>query len=238
MKRILITSVAAVLMSVTATTGPAASQTTTDVPTTTVDPGPTTTVDPGPTTTVDPLAPTTTSAPVSIPPVELPGEQITAGSINVGASYSTQIDATCELSGSLAGQEMNLVKDEVGNIGAVYGKASVGGGEVGLVMVELGPLPMAIAAFRTTGACNQDVVGIGAYASTPTSADLSSVGYSIYPSDYLNNVRVSVTVGSSQAPAALDMQAANDFLLAPRPTTVYPPPATTVDPGPTTTAPA
>jgi len=228
MKRILITSVAAVLISVAATTGPAASQTTTDVPTTTIDPGPptttidpggpTTTIDPGgPTTTIDPGGPTTTAPPVSIPPVVLPGEKITAGSINVGATFSTKVDASCELSGSLAGQEMNFVKDEAGKLGAIYGKASVGGGEVGLVMVALGPLPMAIAAYRTTGACNQDVVGIGAYAATPNSADLSSVGYAIYPNDYLSSVRVSLTVGASEAPATLDLQAATDFLLAPRP---------------------
>ncbi len=237
MKRIVVTSVGSLALLASLWSGTAASQVapppettvapTTAAPTTappTTD-APTTaapTTDPAgtapPTTVAGGTASATTAPPVSIPQVPLPGEQITSGTLTVGATFKDKTGSTCQLSGSLAGQEMNIMLDENGRIGATYGQASIGGGQVGLVMVELGPLPMAVTAFRTTGACNQDVVGIGAYDATAKTAEFKSVGYAVYPNDYLDDVRVSLSVGTSASPATLDLQKAYDFLAAPRPT--------------------
>ena len=165
------------------------------------------------TTTVDP-GPTTTS---TIPqPAELPGEHVTAGTIELGANFRSEVASTCYMSGSVAGGEINIVKDEAGKIGAVYGKANIGSGDIGLVMVELGPLPMAVTAFRTTGQCNQDVVGIGGYQATPTSATFSSIGYGLFPNDFANNVSVILNVGGTDAGGSLNLQSAYDFLATPR----------------------
>ena len=218
MKRFLSLMSAGVVLSASLWASSASGQTTTTVPdtttvldttttvpdTTTIAPDPTTTVDPGPTTTV---------------PIILPGEHVTAGSITLGTTFKNAVESNCSLTGALDGQNMNIVKDETGKIGAVYGKATLGGGDAGLVMIELGPLPMAIAAFRTTGGCNQDVVGIGSYAATATTSKLSAIGYGLYPNDFATNVSVDLNVVSSEAPGSLDLQSAYDFLAAPRPTT-------------------
>jgi hypothetical protein len=229
-KRFVAAAVSILTISLALWAGPASGQTeeppTTEAPTTTAAPtteAPATTEAPTP-TVVAPEAPTTTLAspttteapPVTIPPVDLPGEQVTSGTLTVGSTYHTKSEADCTLTGGVGGQEMNFVRDESGNIGAVYGRASLGGGDVGLLMIQLGPIPMAITAYRSTGACNQDVIGIGAFDATPTSAHLSSIGYSMYPDDYLDNVTVDLQVGGSQAPAVLDLQSAYDFLVAGR----------------------
>jgi hypothetical protein len=220
-------------LSVTSASGQTGTTTTLDPgTTTTLDPGTTTTLDPGTTTTLDPGTTTLPPAPTTTVPIVLQGEHVTSGTLSVGATFETQVDGTCALAGNLLGQEMNVIFDETGKIGAVYGKATLGGGDVGLVMVELGPLPMAIAAFRTTGGCNQDVVAIGPYTATATTAGLNSIGYAIFPNDYVPNVKIDLTVDSSVAPGSLDLQAAYDYLAAPRtpPTTVPPTTTTTTIP--------
>ena len=112
---------------------------------------------------------------------------------------------------------MNVLKDEAGNIGVVYGKANLGASAAGLVLVGLGPLPLAIGAYRTTRACNQDVVAIGAYAATPSSAHLQSVGYGLFPQDFAESVQISLQLGSTEPTAALNLQGAYDFLAQARP---------------------
>lgn len=194
---------------------PAASQT--DSTTTTVDVATTTTEAPAPTTTV--ATPTTVAAaPTSttIPQVDLPGEHVTAGDLTLGATFKEQVAASCTVSGSVAGGEMNIIKDEAGNIGVVYGKADLGAGSAGVVMVGLGPLPVAIGAFRTTGTCNQDVVAIGSYSATASTAKLDSVGYGLYPRDFANNVTIELNVAATEPTASLNLQSAYDFLAAPR----------------------
>ena len=227
LKRFISLMTAGVLLSLSLSAASASGQT---VTTTTVDPAATTTtVDPAATTTLPPdttLPPATTlpAGPTTTVPPVLQGEHITSGTMAVGATYHTQVDSSCALQGDLLGQEMNIILNEAGNIGTVYGKATLGGGDVGLVMVELGPLPMAIVAFRTTGGCNQDVVGIGSYSSSPTVAGFNGGGYSIFPGDFLESVAVGVTVNSSVAPGLLDVQAATDYLNSPRvPVTTVPP---------------
>lgn len=189
------------------TTTTEAATTTTEAVTTTTEAATTTTEAP-PTT----LAITSTT----IPQVDLPGEHVTAGQLSLGASFKEQTAASCTVSGSVAGGEVNIIKDEAGNIGVVYGKADLGAGQGGVVMVALGPLPLAIGAFRTTGTCNQDVVGIGSYEGTPTSAKLSSVGYGIYPQDFANLVEIELQVSATEPTASLNLQSAYDFLAAPR----------------------
>jgi hypothetical protein len=189
-------------------------------PTVTV-PEPTTTVVEVPTTTVTvPEAPTTTlvpTTPVTVPQIDLPGEHVTVGDLHLGASFEDADASSCTVSGSVAGGEMNVMRDEVGSIGAVYGKANLGAAEAGLVMVALGPLPVAIGAFRTTGSCNQDVVAVGSYEATPTSATLTSVGYGLFPKDFATSVEVSLQVGATEPTASLDLQGAYDFLAVKRP---------------------
>jgi len=220
MKR-LVAVVSVVVSAVALSAAPAASQT--DESTTTVVESTTTTVA-EPTTTTSTVAEATTTTvasqaaptPTTIPQVDLPGEHVTAGQLSLGASFREQTAASCNVSGSVAGGEMNIIKDEAGNIGVVYGKSDLGAGQAGVVMVALGPLPLAIGAFRTTGTCNQDVVGIGAYEGSPTSAKLSSVGYGLYPQDFANLVEIELQVSATEPTASLNLQSAYDFLAAPR----------------------
>jgi hypothetical protein len=187
-------------------------------PTTTVDPLSTTTVDPLSTTTVDPLS-TTTIDPLStstttLPP--LPGEAITNGTVTLGAQLKDKPAGGCSVSGSLAGQQMNLVRNEAGIIGAVYGKAQMGADTAGMLMVQLGPLPTAVLVYRSVGTCNQDVIGIGGFGATATTANFSGIGFAAYPGDFAKYVTAQVSVGNSGGVANLDLQSASDFLTAPR----------------------
>ena len=182
-----------------------------DVTTTTVAPDTTTTVDPGPTTTVTPSSTT-------IPQVDLPGEHVTVGTLELGATFKTETTSSCTATGSVAGGEVNIMKDTDGKIGAVYGKATLGATTSGLVVVELGPLPLAVGAFRTIGTCNQDVVGIGGYSATPTTAEFKGVGYGAFPNDYADSMSVKLDVSSTEAGGSLNLQSAYDFLATPRPT--------------------
>ncbi len=216
-----IAGVSIAVTSVALSATPAASQTdvpsTVDVPTTIAE-TPTTVATP--TTVVETptteAPPATTPTPTTIPQVDLPGEHVVAGQLSLGATFKEQTAASCTVSGSVAGGEINIIKDEAGNIGVVYGKADLGAGQAGVVMVALGPLPLAIGAFRTTGTCNQDVVGIGSYEGTPTSAKLSSVGYGLYPRDFANLVEIQLDVAGTEPTASLNLQGAYDFLAAPR----------------------
>lgn len=173
---------------------------------------PTTTTE-APTTTTEAPPPTPTTIPQ---PDELPGEHVTAGTLKVGATFRDAVSSSCYVEGSIGGAEMNIVKGDTGNIGALYGRANLGG-DIGIVMIQLGPLPMAVTAFRTTGQCNQDVVGIGGFESTPTTATFSSVGYGLYPVDYAENVTVNLTVSGTEPGGNLNLQGAYDFLMEPRP---------------------
>jgi hypothetical protein len=218
-KRLAIVTIAAVA-ALGIAAGPASGQT--DSTTTTVAPSTTTTVVPATTTTVA-AATTTTAAPTPTttapapPPIALPGEHVAGGQLQVGATFAHASASSCSLSGSVAGGQVNVMKDEKGNIGVVYGKASLGSGDAGLVMVALGPLPLAIGAYRATGSCNQDVIAVGPYRSTPTSTSMDGIGYGLYPKDFAPTVHVSLDVAGTQPTAALDLQGAVQFLTLPRP---------------------
>lgn len=184
-----------------------------DATTSTVAPDTTTTTAaPDTTTTTVPGEPTTTT----IPPVALPGELVTSGTLSVGATFKTQSSNDCTATGAVDGGQVNIIRDQKGNIGAVYGKATLGDTQAGLVMVGLGPLPLAITAFRTVGTCNQDVVGIGTYASTASTATFSSIGYGLFPNDYATKVAVSLDASATVPTAALNLQDAYAFLATPR----------------------
>ncbi len=215
MKRNWLVFLGALVASVTIFSGTASGQeptTTVEPPTTTVEP-PTTTTEfiPGPTTTIDVPAPTST-----IPPIDLPGEYIIDGSMTLGARFQEKVQSNCQAQGSLNGQEMNLVRNETGNVGGVYGKADIGGSSVGLVMVQLGPLPTAIVAYRATGTCEQDVVGIGGFGNSPTTARFEGIGFGAFPGDFAEFVTVDVSVTQAGGAPSLNLQAAYDFLAAPR----------------------
>ncbi len=171
----------------------------------------------------EPEEPTTTTTEVPAPeiptttvPIDLPGEHIVDGSLALGARFANKTESNCETQGSLSGQQMNLVRTETGNIGGVYGKADIGGSSTGLVMIQLGPLPTAIVAYRATGGCEQDVVGLGGFSSTPTSAKFEGIGYGAFPGDFASFVSADVTVTQAGAPATLDLEAASAFLSTPR----------------------
>lgn len=185
-----------------------------DVTTTTVAPDTTTTTatSDSTTTTIPATGPTTTT----IPQIALLGEHVTDGTLSVGATFKTLTGGDCTASGSVAGGEVNIIRDQNNNIGAVYGKATLGSTQAGLVMVGLGPLPLAITAFRTVGTCNQDVVGIGTYASTASTATFDSVGYGMFPKDFASKVSVSLDASATEPTASLNLQSAYDFLATPR----------------------
>jgi hypothetical protein len=193
----------------TTTVDPLSTTTVDPLSTTTVDPLSTTTVDPLSTTTVDPLTTTTV-------PVQLPGEAINIGSVAMGAQLRAKPSDGCSVSGSLAGQQMNLVRTETGNIGAVYGKAQMGNDTAGMLLVEMGPLPMALLIYRSVGTCNQDVLGIGGFSSTAASANFSGIGFASFPGDFAKYVMAHVDVSNSGGTPNLDVQSATDFLTAPR----------------------
>ncbi|HKY17077.1 MAG TPA: hypothetical protein VJM33_19270 [Microthrixaceae bacterium] len=177
-----------------------------------------------PTTTIE--EPTTTTEFVPPPdvttttePIVLPGEHIDGGSLILGARFENTPGSDCQVEGSLVGQQMNLIRHETGMIGAVYGKADLGGGQLGLVMVQLGPLPTAVIAYRAMGTCNQDMVGMGGFSSTDTGARFEGIGYGLFPGDFANFVTADVTVTASGGEPSLDIQAAYDFLAQERPET-------------------
>jgi hypothetical protein len=218
-KRLL--AVAGVMASLALFATNASGQTTTVDPltTTTVDPLTTTTVDPLTTTTVDPLTTTTTpDVTTTTEPIVLPGEHIDDGSIIIGAKMQNLTGVDCQVQGSIANQQMNLVRTETNMIGGVYGKADMGGGAtIGMVLVQLGPIPTAVLAYRALGgACNQDVLGIGGYSATDTNAHFEGIGYALYPGDFANFVTADVTVNATSPTPNLDIQAAYDFLNTPR----------------------
>jgi len=168
----------------------------------------------GPTTTTTTAPPPTTTT--TLVPIELPGEYIQDGSMTIGAKFENKVEFDCQLSGSLSGQEMNLIRTETANLGAVYGKANLDFGETGMVLVQLGPLPTAVLAYRTTGACNHDVVALGGFGSTPTSARFEGIGFAVYPNDFAKYVSVNVQVVASGGEPTLDINSAYDYLNSPR----------------------
>ena len=85
-----------------------------------------------------------------------------------------------------------------------------------MVLVQLGPLPTAVMAYRATGTCDQDVVGIGGYGSSPTTAHFEGIGFGAFPGDFAEFVTADVTVSQAGGQPNLDLQAAYDFLSAPR----------------------
>lgn len=197
-------AVAAVLASFAAYSTSASGQT--DTTTTSEDPT---------TTTID----LSTTVPDTIPPdvtttteVELPGEHIEGGTLILGALFQNSPGADCQVDGSMVGQQMNLVRNETGFIGGVYGKAQLGSGDTGMVMVQVGPLPTAVLVYRTFGTCNQDVVALGGYSSNQTSAHFEGIGYGVYPGDFAKYVTADVQVTASGGEPNLDIQGAYDFL--------------------------
>ena len=206
------------VVAVTMWSAPVSGQTPTTT-TTTAPPPTTTTTAPPATTTTTLLPPTTTSPPATtttVPDVDLPGEHIQDGSMVVGARFENKVESDCQLSGSLAGQEMNLIRTETNNLGAIYGKANLDFGEVGAVLVQLGPLPTGVLAYRLTGACNQDMVALGGFAGTTTEVRFEGIGYGIFPNDFANYVSMNVQVTASGGEPTLNLQDAYDFLNLPR----------------------
>ncbi len=92
----------------------------------------------------------------------------------------------------------------------------MGADTAGMLMVQLGPLPTAVIVYRSVGTCNQDVVGIGGFGATATSANFSGIGFAAFPGDFAQYVTADVDVGTSGGAPNLDLQSASDFLTAPR----------------------
>lgn len=191
------------------------------------DPTPTTAPDTSTTTVADTSSTTTL---VETPPtqpadvttttlgvVETAGAKVTAGQISLGTEFDTKTDANCTVEGSLAGGGLNVYIDDENKLGAFYGLATLGGNQVAVATVELGPLPLAITAYRSIGPCNVDVIGIGNYSATASTATLDGIGYGAFPGDYANRLTQTLTVDTTTSPADLDLAAVKALLEQKRP---------------------
>lgn len=187
--------------------------TTTTVETSTTVPADTTTTVPGDTTTT--VAPDVTTTTLGV--VETAGAKVTAGQLSIGTEFDVKTDANCTAEGSLAGGGVNVYTDEENKLGAYYGLATLGGNQVAVATVELGPLPLAITAYRSVGPCGVDVVGIGNYSATATTATLDGIGYGAFPGDYANKITQTLTVDTTTTPADLDLAAVKALLEVERP---------------------
>lgn len=226
MKRMFASIVLSLLVAA-ALTGTASGQ---EAPTTTLEPSTTlepttaapTTASPtteAPATTVAQDPGSTTEAPTTtLGVIDAAGERVGTGSLAIGTEFDAKTTESCGVSGSLNGQELNIYNDEESKIGAYYGMASLGGNNVVIATVELGPLPLAVTAYRSVGSCNVDVVGIGAYSATASTATLDGIGFGVYPGDYASRLSQSLNVTATSGPATLDLAAAQALLEVPRPT--------------------
>lgn len=215
--------------------GTAAGQVTTipdtTVPDTTIPPPPTTDTTPPTTDTTPPTTDTTppttvASPPTTTEPIVLPGEWVNTGTVYVGTKFVDleaqtydKVNPDCNVQDDLNGtQQFNVVRDPSGLIQAAYGHGTfVNGDEIGMVMIQLSPLPMAIGVYRSFGTCNQDGMAVGSFSATDTTAVLVGSGTGGLPPYSLSRetyIRIDVT--SSQAPAQLDLQSAQDYLTKPR----------------------
>lgn len=175
-------------------------------------------------TTVAPVESSTTVAPVptdvtttTLGVVETAGAKVTAGQLSLGTEFEKKTDANCTAEGTLAGGGLNVYTDEDNKIGAFYGLATLGGNQIAVATVELGPLPLAITAYRSMGPCNVDVIGIGNYSATANTATLDGIGYGAFPGDYANKLTQTLTVDTTTTPADLDLAAVKALLEQERP---------------------
>jgi len=190
------------------------------------DPGPTTTVAETTTTvaeTTTTIAETTTTTAVpdvtttSLGVVETAGAKVTAGQLSLGTEFESMTSANCTAEGSLAGGGLNVYTDEENKLGAYYGLATFGANQIAVATVELGPLPLAITAYRSMGPCNVDVIGIGNYSATANTATFDGIGYGAFPGDYANRLTQTLTVDTTTTPADLDLAAVKALLEVERP---------------------
>lgn len=218
----LFTSTAASQETTTTTDAPATTTTVADT-TTTAAPATTTTAVPDTTTTTPaPDVTTTTAAPAPVEPVALPGQHVTAGSMLLDIRFADTPSSSCTKTLDLAGGQMNVARDDAGNIGGVYGMVPSGGGNAGLLMVGLGAVPAGVAILSVSdGDCEFDAIGIGSYASDGGWARINGIGVGLHPTyqspDYVNMFLVDTKVNATEANAALDLQNVQNFLLRNRP---------------------
>lgn len=149
---------------------------------------------------------------------ELPGLNVAAGTLNFAVEFYSSEVANCTGSLGLGGGNLNVVHNEEGNVGALYGVEPTGSGNAGLVMIELGAVPAAVAVLSVSDAnCEFDAVGVGNWLSTPTTASLDGVGAGLYPGaydtgDFISSIWIETEVTKTDGPAALDLEAAEAFL--------------------------
>lgn len=175
------------------------------------------------TTTVAEEDDTTDEAPAIIGlPVQLPGELVAAGSLDIDVRFADAPLSNCITSVPLAGGQVNVGRSG-GSIGGVYGIAPSGTGHAGVYMVGLGAIPAGVGIVSVSnGSCEFDAIGIGAYSSTASRARLAGVGAGVHPGayadgDYVSSFVVEANVEATQGPALLDLAGATSFLLRDRP---------------------
>ena len=205
----------------TTTTAPVA--TTTTAPTTTVADTP-----PETTTTVADAPPETTTTVVDGEPgdgeggdleiIELPGENVSAGTLNFGVEFYENEAANCTGALNIGGGNMNVVKNDVGNLGVLYGTEATGSGTAAVFMIELGAVPAAVAVLSVSDAnCEFDAVGVGNFEATATTMSIDGVGAGLYPGvydqgEFVSSLQINAEVSATNGPAVLDLEAAEAFL--------------------------
>lgn len=200
------------------TTAPVEATTTTVVPETTTTSAPVETT----TTTVVPDTTTTTVAPALALPADLPGEHVTAGSLDIDVRFAESPLSNCTTSVPLAGGQVNVARSG-GVIGGVYGVAPSGTGQAGVYMVGLGAVPAGVGIVSVSnGSCEFDAIGIGAFSSTSGRARLAGVGAGVHPGayengEYVSSFLVEANIESSEGAAVLDGTSVAALLLRDRP---------------------
>lgn len=226
MKRtiVVVATVAAGLMSWTGVAAGQADPTTTVAPDTTVAPettaAPDTTVAPGPTVP----APTVPTGPTTTIPQVLPGEWVRSGTIYLGSKFfdygsGLKVNDDCNMQADLDGsQEFNIIRAPTGEIQAAYGYGKFANGdEAGMAIIQMMPLPMAVGVYRSYGTCNQDVMAFGSFKTTDKVATLVGSGVGgLPPYGLTKETYMRIDVLGSEAPAKLDLAAAQAWLLRPR----------------------
>ncbi len=229
MRRFGLVTTGAVIASLCLWVGTASSQTD---PTTTIVAAPetttttaapdttTTTAAPAETTTTVASAPTTT---IDLSTIALPGRAVTSGRLGLTAEFKDHPEFNCNANLDLAGGSMNVVNNDEGNIGASYGMVSTNSttGKAGVLLIQLGVLPAAVAVLTVTGPCDFDAVGLGNYDSGPDFAKFDGVGAGVQSTNiaegqFLQHMRIDETVGGSSATPNLDLHQLENLIMRAR----------------------
>lgn len=171
----------------------------------------------------EPEVTTTTVAPAAPLEVELFGDTVAAGQLDVAIGWMDSPQSNCVETIDLATSgQVNAVADDDGNLGAVYGMANSAGGNAAVLIVGFGALPLGVAVVSIDdAACSVDAVGVGNVTKDAQRLRIDGVGAGMHSAnyaagEYANSFVVDARVSAVTTGATLDLAAAQAFLERPR----------------------